>query len=153
MFKHRIRGQCCMYLCGCIKDVKTCNDVQSFVLISEKNTKYYWEKFSMTQYFNRKLGKENPGKNRLVSLISILGRWWNSSSLKPFPGTWRTAANIVCVDINKAFDTHFCTGTVPPNIRKHFLLLCRWHSAGIGCPGMLWGLHAWRYSKTVWMWF
>ena len=27
-----------------------------------------------------------------------------------------------------------------------------WWSTGTGCPGRLWSLHPWRYSKAIWTW-
>lgn len=33
-----------------------------------------------------------------------------------------------------------------------FFLLCWWPSTDTGCPGRLWSLHSWRYSKVIWIW-
>jgi len=93
--------------------------------------KYNGEEFKMAQYFNRRLGKKkNLGKDRLISVTSIPERWWNGSSLKPFPRSW-TAANIFCLDISKALDTVFHVGRVHLNIKKHFFVTVwlaeHWH--------------------------
>lgn len=35
---------------------------------------------------------------------------------------------------------------------EKMLLLWEWLSSGISCPGKLWSLYPWRYTKAVWAW-
>lgn len=78
----------------------------------------HWEKFKIRHHFNRKLCKEGTGKDRLLHLTLILGRWWNSSYLKPFPDLWGTSVNTACLDISEVVNTVLQTGKVPLSTRK-----------------------------------